>query len=444
MAVEYSEIMAGAAMFYSNKELDFFSKDENSLVMMLKDFKQTISSPLNVEYGANKTQFIDYVDQGRFDRLTKLSEKKRKEYLTNAVQGISAAKAIKKWLSGKYGLNPDVKAEKVFVTGNKWPTEVAKFKVKAFGFDDYNSSDIIIKTKGKKYYGISLKKKPKGNSQDPTLINKAFDSILRGPGPDGAFNKIKNDIQEARTEYFAGVVKEAVRKDILTIPNIDKLSDEELFTARNRDKVKFERAYIDTKGNNSDGYNTEPKNCKSLAMKDFVNSGLAPADNELFKKFEKVVEGNGKIFADTLINLILKVNLYDKLAANKNLKDYDFGFALVTGVGSVKKAPRTDPPVYVPTVGGGKAFDLHTILCGLRQMTANKDEYEIAVDFDKKEITDAAKIFFKISKADVPILNLELRYKGSFTPQPQFQAVITPEFQKILTEECLISAPPPK
>ena len=92
-----------------------------------------------------------------------------------------------------------------------------------YGFFILNSSDIIIKTKGKKYYGISLKKKPKGNSQDPTLINKAFDSILRGPGPDGAFNKIKNDIQEARTEYFAGVVKEAVRKDILTIPNIDKL-----------------------------------------------------------------------------------------------------------------------------------------------------------------------------------------------------------------------------
>ena len=146
MAVEYSEIMAGAAMFYSNKELDFFSKDEDSLVMMLKDFKKTISSPLNVEYGANRTQFIDYVDQGRFERLIKLSEKKRKEYLANAVQGISAAKAVKKWLSGKYKLGPDVKAEKVFVTGNKWPAEVAKFKVKAFGFDDYNSSDIIIKT----------------------------------------------------------------------------------------------------------------------------------------------------------------------------------------------------------------------------------------------------------------------------------------------------------
>ena len=70
MAVEYSEIMAGAAMFYSNKELDFFSKDEDSLVMMLKDFKKTISSPLNVEYGANRTQFIDYVDPVSYTHLT--------------------------------------------------------------------------------------------------------------------------------------------------------------------------------------------------------------------------------------------------------------------------------------------------------------------------------------------------------------------------------------
>ena len=38
--------------------------------------------------------------------------------------GISAAKAIKKWLSGKYGLRIQmIKCrEIVFVTGNKWPT----------------------------------------------------------------------------------------------------------------------------------------------------------------------------------------------------------------------------------------------------------------------------------------------------------------------------------
>ena len=442
MAVEYSEIMAGAAMFYTNRELDVFTKDENSLITMLKDFKKTISSQSNVVYGANKTEFIDYVDQGRFDRLSKLSEKKKKEYLSNAVQGISAAKAIKSWLGGKYKLGSDVKAEKVFITGNKWPKEVADFRISAFGFDDYNSSDIIIKAKGLKYYGISLKKKPKGNSADPTLINKAFDTILNGSGPEGAFDKVKKEIQNARATYFGGLVREAVEKDILTIPNIDKLSDQELFMAKDRDKVKFARAYIDTKGNNSDGYETDPKKCKSLSMKDFVNSELAKKDNELFERFSDVVKGNEKLFADSLVNLVLKVKLYEKLAANKKLKDYDFGFALVTGVGNVTFDKKNN--LFKPAVGKGKAIDLHTVLCGLRQLTANKKPYKISVDYDKKEITNAAKVFFKLSKDGVDILDMELRYKGKFTPQPQFQATVTPEFQKILLEDCLVEAPPPK
>lgn len=441
MAVEYSEIMAGAAMFYSNRELDFYSKNADSLLEWLKDAHTTISSPQNVEYGANRTQFIDYMNQGKWEKLSKLSEEAKKKYLTNAVQGISAAKAVKKWLSSKYGLPADVKAEKVFITGNKWPKEVAKFQIKAFGFDDYNSSDIIIKTKGLKYYGVSLKKKPKENSVDPTLINKAFDSILTGNGPNGIFTTIKKEIQEARAEYFAGVVREAVEKDILSIPEDHlKWDDQKLFTAKERNTSKFERAYIDTKGNNSDGYNTEPKQCKSLAMKDFVNQGLAAKDNPLFKKFSKVVEGNVQIFADTLINLILKVKLYEKLAANKDLAKYDFGFALVTGVGSVVRVPKSNPPKYKPNVGTGTAKDLHTILCGLRQLTANNKEYQISVDFDKKEITDAAKIFFKISKDNVPILDLELRYKGKFTPQPQFLGTITKEFETILTDKCLVEA----
>ena len=173
-------------------------------------------------------------------------------------------------------------------------------------------------------------------------------------------------------------------------------------------------------------------------MKDFVNQGLVAKDNPLFQKFSSVVEGQGELFANTLINLILKVKLYDKLSANKDLEKYDFGFALVTGVGNVTKIPRSDPPMYAPKVGIGKAFDLHTILCGLRKLSANKKEFKIDVDFDKKEITDAAKIFFKISKDDVPILNLELRYKGSFTPQPQFLGTITDEFTTILTDKCLV------
>ena len=442
MAVEYSEIMTGAAMFYSNAELDFYTKDADRLLEWLKDAHKTVSSDQNVVYGANRREFIDYMDQGRWERLSRLSEKKRKEYLTNAVQGISAAKAVRKWVYKDHNERQNVKAEKVYITGNKWPSPVDKFQISAFGFDDYNSSDIIVETKkDKHYYGVSLKKKPKENSADPTLINKAFDSILDGPGPNGIFNTIKTEVQEARAEYFAGLVREAVKKDILSIPEAHlKWTDQKLFAAKERDKTKFERAYIDVKGNNSDGYETDPKNCRALAMKDYVNSELAKPNNPLFKKFSDVVEDHGEIFANTLINLILKVNLYDKLAANKDLEKYNFGFALVTGVGNLTKVRGSNPAKFTPKVGAGKAVDLHTVLCGLRQLTANNNNYEIEVDFDKKEITDAAKIFFKISKANTPILNLELRYKGKFTPQPQFLGTITDEFHTILTEECLVEA----
>ena len=143
MAVEYSEIMAGAAMFYSNRELDFYTKDADSLLQWLRDAHTTISSPQNIRYGANRAAFIDYMDQGRWARLSRLSEKKMKEYLTNAVQGISAAKAIRQWLSSKHGEGADVVAEKVYITGNKWPSPVDKFQIDAYGFDDYKKHIII-------------------------------------------------------------------------------------------------------------------------------------------------------------------------------------------------------------------------------------------------------------------------------------------------------------
>ena len=155
------------------------------------------------------------------------------------------------------------------------------------------------------------------------------------------------------------------------------------------------------------------------------------------------MKNEGELFANTLINLVLKVNLYDELAANKKLKDYNFGFGLITGVGTVTKIAKTDPAEYKTTLSTGKWIELHTILCGLRQLSANKQPYKIDVDFDKKENSNAAKVFFILSKDGTPILNMELRYKGTFTAQPQFFATITPEFRSILVDDCLVSAPPP-
>ena len=411
MALEYSEVMAAGAMFSTAAELKTASESTEALGNWITNAAKKVSD--NVEFGSSRNEFLAFMEP------TPAAFKE-------AAVGISAALAIKGWLKSSHGQGNDAVAEKVFLTGNVWPKEVEKFRIKAYGFDDYNSSDFIVKTGDKKYFGVSLKKKPKKNSADPTLINKAFDTVLNGQ----QFNKIKEEITELRTEYFAGLVRQANEDGILFIKDINRQTDKELFEARKRDTKIFKKAYINTKGSLSGGYDNDRA---PDAMRKFVNSDLAKTNNILFKRLTQYMDDNADLFAKTLINLVLKVKLYDELSANKKLSDFTFGFALVTGIGEVSRGK--------PNVSPGKAIDLHTILCGLSDLEANKKPYKIAVDFEKKAEANAAKIFFKLSKAGVNILDMELRYKGSFTSQPQFFATVTKEFQTILTEKCLVPNP---
>jgi len=411
MALEYSEVMAAGAMFSTATELKKASESTEALGEWISNAAKKVAD--NVEFGSSRNEFLAFMEP------TPAAFKE-------AAVGISAALAIKGWLKSNHGQGNDAVAEKVFLTGNIWPKEVEKFRIKAYGFDDYNSSDFIVKTSDKKYFGVSLKKKPKKNSSDPTLINKAFDTVLNG----SQFNEIKEEITELRTEYFAGLVRQANEDGILFIENINRQTDKELFEARKRNTKIFNKAYINTKGSLSGGYDNDKA---PDAMRKFVNADLAKTNNVLFKRLTQYMNDNADLFAKTLINLVLKVKLYDELSANKKLKDFTFGFALVTGIGEISKGK--------PNVSNGKAIDLHTILCGLSDLEANKKPYKIAVDFEKKAEANAAKIFFKLSKAGVNILDMELRYKGSFTSQPQFFATVTKEFQTILTEKCLVPNP---
>ena len=411
MALEYSEVMAAGAMFSTAAELKKASESTQALGEWITNAAKKVAD--NVEFGSSRNEFLAFMEP------TPAAYKE-------AAVGISAALAIKGWLGSSHGQGNDAVAQKVFLTGNVWPREVEKFRIKAYGFDDYNSSDFIVKTGDKNYFGVSLKKKPKKNSADPTLINKAFDTVLNG----NQFDKIKEEITELRTEYFAGLVRQAHEDGILFIENINRQTDKELFEAKKRDKKIFDRAYINVKGSISGGYGNDKA---PDAMRKFVNSDLAKTNNILFRRLTQYMDDNADLFAKTLINLVLKVKLYDELSANKKLKDFTFGFALVTGIGEIARGK--------PNVSSGKAIDLHTILCGLSDLEANKKPYKITVDFEKKAEANAAKIFFKLSKAGVNILDMELRYKGSFTSQPQFFATVTKEFQTILTEKCLVPNP---
>ena len=195
---------------------------------------------------------------------------------------------------------------------------------------------------------------------------------------------------------------------------------------KNRDKTIFPRPYPNIKGSLSGGYDNDRA---PDAMRSFLNADLAKKDNELFKALITELEKKSEIFADALINLVLKTNLYSELDA-KNLGNYTFGFALVTGIGEIKQGK--------PFAYEGKAYDLYTVLDGLSQLKGNKEKYQIKVNMDLKEATNAAKTYFTLSKKQTPILNLELRYKGDKTPQPQFLGTISQEFIDILMKSPLI------
>jgi len=414
MAYEASEIMTAAALQYSQAELKKV-KTEGDLQRLMTASKKKISNK-TVQFGntSMKTGFISLMNPLDGSKLQDLAG------------GISAALAIRKYM----GIGD--KLLTTYMTGNAWPKEVEQFRVSAFGFEDYNSSDIIVTQNKKKFYGISLKKKRNVKAGEPTLINKAFDTLLEGK----EFDSLKEKLVNTRINYFADLVIEAVKKNIILKKDIKgfdtlkKSNKKELFEAKQRDKSQFDRAYIDTKGwaTAEKGYlDSDTRDPKSMRF--FVNRKLSEKNNPLWKAFIKIMNDNIDLFSNGLINIILKTQLYKELEA-KELDKVDFDFSLVTAVGDVKKGMAEILPATI--------IPLKTTLCGLKRIDKKYKQfkYEVKLDAGKMAKSEAAKIFFQLKRGNLTLLDLEIRYKGQFTPQPQFQGTLNIMFKQLLAKEC--------
>ena len=117
----------------------------------------------------------------------------------------------------------------------------------------------------------------------------------------------------------------------------------------------------------------------------------------------------------------------------KEIDEHQFAFALVTGVGETDK--EGNPKRELATI---QAKGLYTVLCGLSALNdGGKTKYKAIMDEEANEKSGGAKVFMKLMKGKIPVLDLQLRYKGSFAggTQPQFFATITKEFKEILTEQ---------
>jgi len=463
IGVEASEVMGAVAMFMTPKQIQDYSKDNIGLMTFFNEGKKIAKSDKIVYPSGTKDKF-----------LKAFEDPHDKDFLLAAVSGMSASIAIRKWVptrSGQTAKNAVISAnkipEKVFLTGDSWPKEVQQFLVARDGFDSYNSSDYIIKwknPKGLSYYGISLKKKKTPKAPDPTIINKVFDSILQSSNPKEIenFKKINEDIDEAKNKYFARVVREAAKtnppgskkpylkfvkgqtlpnnnkelmkikidmpgfaKQSMNLINIKGTGKIDLQKAKNQPETTAHKTIFKIKPKGEKDYREfskgEMKNL-GLSMKAFVNKKLASKDS-VYNAMLPAINKYADKFAAALINLILKIKLYE------SLDDTKFAFALVTGIGDVAKDGT-------PKVSPGRLESLHTVLCGLSALQdGGKTKYEMLLDDEANKKSDGAKVFFKLKKGDINIIDLNLRYKGSFTAQPQFQATISNDFKDILTEQ---------
>ena len=295
---------------------------------------------------------------------------------TNVCQAMSAGIAMKEMMGGK--------ADKGWMTGIKWGKEIEQFKVQSYGMKDFNSSDIILK-KGDTWYRVSLKKKETGKAADPTILNKAFTSLLDGD----ELKPVRDKIDAKTAEFYTKVLKKA-----MTDGNI--------------------------KGNPR---SVNTRNWKTFMKKldnKYVNASLK-SDDSLFKDVAKIVEGSGEKIASMLVNLVLKMDL-------KDLQKKNFNFSLITGIGNYN-------PNKGVTVEKADVKDIDTIV---EKMDAlfDKGKPTIEFNYNKKQAfqkgAGAAKLFYVVKVGGMDIMQNEIRYKGSFTAQPQFFAVFTEKFKKLL------------
>ena len=446
-SLEPSEVFCAVGLLMPSKEMRSLVTDQTgaALLRWASSDGDKISKGINPLDARFKAMF-------KTAGTLKRGDKKRSDMVANIVAGFSGALGSKAFMAA---MNCKVdKATAVYMTGATWPSNVDIFRMKdqSSGFD-YNSSDLVVQAGPKKFFGISLKKKPTAKSPDPTIINKAFSTFLDG---DNKNKKALEDLNKVRQQYFADIVKNAQKDGIINVRGLESMTTEEVWNTKLKKPNGDPVALINLKGFNEkddpieltdvpgtvDQLTVYDKPTGRMGLKDYINADLAKQDNKLFEGFNKIIQKNAEYFANSLIDMVLKVQLNTKLKA-KDIGDYNFEFALVTGFADYKQNSK-DEKLDKLKLEPAKFIPLHTILCGLANLAGAKEPYKMELDTAKKEKANAAKVFYQLSREGVPILDLELRYKGDFKSMPQFFATITDEFQTQLKEKCLVTKPTKK
>jgi len=417
---ELSEVTTAICLYYTRRQLELLKASNNlsdlEEFLMSSKYQDTLKK---IKYGS----MADFTQaQKDLNSRQDYNDKKWEVALSNTAQGISGALGIKNWMRDNHNEPGDV-PKQVFLTGDQWPPEITKFRLKYAGMNDYNSSDLVVYA-GKQnqyayYYGISLKKKPKPQAPSPPLINNAVSKVLET----GAGMKFVEEVDAVRVSYLASLVRSKPFKLLLMANNIKvnpahmKLDDAKLIMTKPVGQTKH---YIDLKGKNNE-------------IRDWVNKQIGGHKNLFFKELIKIFDSNSKrskVMANILAERVLKISLNDALGDIETLNDYYFGYALVSAVGEVNMNKET------MSIKPAEIKDGASVLCSLNEMNRGdaREGYSFKYNKAESEKSYAAKIYFDLMRGHHKILSLQIRYKGGFTSWPQFLGVLSPEFEKMLKE----------
>jgi len=449
-SLEPSEVFCAMGLLMTVKEINNLVQDKSGTVLLQWASDKTTISKAKKGIKPFDNRFEKMFDNAG-DKKFVNDIKKREPLVANIMAGFSAALGIKRFMYFMGDSNKPV--DKVYLTGANWPSEVNNFRLRNEDTKfDYNSSDMVAEVNDQTYYGISLKKKKNIKGADPTLINKAYSTFIDG----NKFIKQRNKLNEVRQEYFAEMVRKAQREGIINLlingVPVDKASTEAIWEHKVIDPRNPRKSYavINLKGSNKDDKPVEVSDITdpllfeatkkgTIGLRSYINDDLARPDNELYGKMNAIIQKNAKFFAESLIDIVLKTKMQAKLRA-KNIGNFHFEFCLVTGFADFtqdKKNIANSKLILKPAT----VIPQHTILCGLSNLQDNKKKYLMKLDTEQKMKSNAAKIFYNLSKDGVNILELQLRYKGDFKQPPQFFATLSTDFKHQMFDECKIKRP---
>jgi hypothetical protein len=305
------------------------------------------------------------------------------------------------------------KPTSVFWTGQSWDDEIAPFNPPIGNIKDYNSSDIVVKGNNK-YYGFSLKKKAASKDQDPTLINKPITgkkSLLKDFIPADDMAKI----EKAKVLFFIRM--------LAAWPKFQKSKDK---SGKEHGKTAYTLIRKMSDKEFGDWIRKIPND---FANDMLAGRGASGRRNIFWRVVNKILMKDSKVMMVAFMKLIFKVDLQPILDETN-----EFEFFLLTGIGKRKG-----------DVIGVEPAEVKDLPSTIEALTAIflQDNIKLGQTIDDKgkikplpwEYTGKkapAKLFYTIYNGSKPLLNLELRYKGSKTAEPQFQATATPVFKNLM------------